>query len=290
MSPGTSLPRSSPWLAGSPWKQPTRPRAPFCLPRVLTPQGAGAGAWEGAGFKTTRALPLGRRRWRRARREPRDTHRAAAAPPGPERKAREATQVPPQRRRKFESRSGKGPRLPAAPAHRQPLGGWGAASCERGPRGPQPARAFPVPSRKSGPSRAGAATGGGRETGRADQEFFQWVETWAGGWNPAIGGLAGAGGNLAALRAGNRGKSCDGGGRVRTLLMINSAGGASARPRRCAPGGTLPAREPPRRAKTRRRKWGGGRGGHPGVTDLISRPPKRAPEGLTPILRTGKVL
>ena len=122
MSPGTSLPRSSPWLGGSPWKQPTRPRAPFCLPRVLTPQGAGAGAWEGAGFKTTRALPLGRRRWRRARREPRDTHRAAAAPPGPERKAREATQVPPQRRRKFESRSGKGPRLPAAPAHRQPLG------------------------------------------------------------------------------------------------------------------------------------------------------------------------
>nr|XP_042109062.1 putative HTLV-1-related endogenous sequence [Ovis aries] len=173
--------------------------------------------------KSPRALPLGRRHWRRARREPRDTHRAPAAPPGPERKAREATQVPPQRRRKFESRSGKGPRLPAAPAHRQPLGCRGAASCERGPRGPQPARAFPVLSRKSGPSRAGAASGGGRETGRADQEFFQWVETRAGGWNPAIGSLAGAGGNLAALRAGTRGKSWDGGGGARALLMINAA-------------------------------------------------------------------
>lgn len=231
-----------------------------------------------------RALSLGRRRGRSARREPRNTHRAAAAPPAPERKAREATQVPPQRRHKFESRSGKGPRLPAAPAHRQPLGGRGAASCERGPRGPQPALAFPAPSRKSGPSRAGAATGGGRETGRADQEFFQWVETRAGCWNPAIGGLAGAGGNLAALRAGSRGKGCDcgggGGGGARALLMIYAAGGARARPRRCAPGGTLAAPEPPRRAETQRRTWGGGRGGPPAVTDLISPPPKRAPDGL----------
>lgn len=188
--------------------------------------------------KSPRALPLGRRHWRRARREPRDTHRAPAAPPGPERKAREATQVPPQRRRKFESRSGKGPRLPAAPAHRQPLGCRGAASCERGPRGPQPARAFPVLSRKSGPSRAGAASGGGRETGRADQEFFQWVETRAGGWNPAIGSLAGAGGNLAALRAGTRGKSWDGGGGARALLMINAAGGVRARRKATRPGVT----------------------------------------------------
>lgn len=186
--------------------------------------------------KSPRALPLGRRHWRRARREPRDTHRAPAAPPGPERKAREATQVPPQRRRKFESRSGKGPRLPAAPAHRQPLGCRGAASCERGPRGPQPARAFPVLSRKSGPSRAGAASGGGRETGRADQEFFQWVETRAGGWNPAIGSLAGAGGNLAALRAGTRGKSWDRGGGARALLMINAAGGVRARRKATRPG------------------------------------------------------
>ena len=62
MSPGTSLPRSSPGPGRSPWKQPTRPGAPFCLLRVLTPQGAGAGAWEGAGFTTagTAAGPAAR--------------------------------------------------------------------------------------------------------------------------------------------------------------------------------------------------------------------------------------
>lgn len=105
-------------------------------------------------------LPPRRLHWQRARGATRDTHRAVVASPGPERQAREATQMQPQSEREFESRSGKGPRLRAVPAHCQPLGGRGAASCERGPPGPQPARAFPAPGRKSGPSREGAAAGG----------------------------------------------------------------------------------------------------------------------------------
>lgn len=44
-------------------------------------------------------------------------------PAGSARTARKATQVPPRREREFENRSRKGLRLPAAPAHCQPLCG-----------------------------------------------------------------------------------------------------------------------------------------------------------------------
>ena len=242
MSPCTSLPRSSPRPGRSPWEEPTWPRAPLCRAESSLRRRLGRVPGRAGASKPLQALPLGPLRPQRTRGEPTDTHRAAAARLDPERTAREATQVPPQRGREFECRSGKGPRLPATPAHRQPLGGRGAASCERGPRGPQPARAFQRPAGSRGRAERQQPREG---TGRADQEFFQWVETRASDWNPAIGGSAGDGGNLAALRAGTRGKGCGGGRGACAPLMINARGwgeraapAVSARPNASRPRAT----------------------------------------------------
>ncbi|TKC50850.1 hypothetical protein EI555_020450, partial [Monodon monoceros] len=87
---------------GSPWEEPTRPRAPLCRAESSPRRGLGRVPGRARASKPLRALPLGPLRPQRTRGEPTDTHRAAAARLDPERTAREATQVPPQRGREFE--------------------------------------------------------------------------------------------------------------------------------------------------------------------------------------------
>lgn len=220
MSPCTSLPRSGPLPGG---RLGRRQRGPG--PSSAAPSPHPAGGWsEGPGVGR-RGSRRGSRRchWRRERGEARATHRTVAAPLGPARSAREAAQVRPRRGREFESRSRQWLRLPAAPAHcpapRLP-GTRPAAGAAPGDPSPRAPSQRPAGSRGRA-SAAGAAAGGRREGG-AGQEFFQWVETRARRWNPAIGGSAGTRGNFATRRAGARGKG------DRAPLMINPAGGASA--------------------------------------------------------------
>lgn len=126
--------------------------------------------------------------------------------------------MPRRRGREFESRSRKRLRLPAAPAHCQPLGP-GRGQLQARPRGTPLNAPLPSARQEVGAEPPLQREGGERE-GEADQEFFLWVETGR-GWNPAIGGFAGAWGNFAAQRPGAGGKGC-GGGWAPERLMINA--------------------------------------------------------------------
>lgn len=110
--------------------------------------------------------------------------------------------MPWRRGREFESRSREGLRLPAVPAHCQPLG-RGRGQLQAQPPG-TPARAgFPAPGRKSGPTQC---CGGREGRGRGGPGIFPVGGDWGCAWNPAIGGSAGARGNSAAGRRGAAGQ------------------------------------------------------------------------------------
>lgn len=116
--------------------------------------------------------------------------------------ARWAVQVAPGRGREFESRSRKGLRLQAAPAHCQRVGGPGRGQLRARPLGIPVRARLPRARQEVGAERSPGCGGreGGSEGG-ADQEFFQWVETWARGWNPANWKLGGGRGAFAGTRA-----------------------------------------------------------------------------------------
>lgn len=213
MSPYTSL---QPWTGrvalGGARAPPSPPRSPLrglsgCPRRV----GVSERIW---------ALPLCGRHWQRTKGERRGTHRVVATGQVPHaRRKRLAAQVPRLRGREFESRSRKRQRLPAAPAHCQPLGPgtWPAASTAPGDPSPRTASQRPAGSR----GRTPAATGGREEGGRGGPGIFTVGGDSGRGWNPAIGGYARGRGNFAALRAGSGGKGC-GGGWASEQLMINA--------------------------------------------------------------------
>lgn len=209
--PCASLSRSGP-LPASPGK---RPRSPG--PSSAAPSPHPAGSWgEGPGGWGPRS-GSGRGHWPKERREARATHRAVAAPPGPARSAREAAQVRPRRRREFESRSRQGLRLPAAPAHGPaPRLPRTRPAADAAPGDPSPRAPFQRRAGSRGRASGAGAAAGGRRAGGAGQEFFQWVETRAGRWNPAIGGFAGTRRTFATRRAAARGEGDP------AQLMINA--------------------------------------------------------------------
>ena len=218
------LPRSGPLPGG---RLGRRQRGPG--PSSAAPSPHPAGGWsEGPGVGRGGSRRGSRRcHWRWERGEARATHRTVAAPLGPARSAREAAQVRPRRGREFESRSRQWLRLPAAPAHcPAPRLSRTRPAADAAPGDPSPRAPSQRPAGSRGRASAAGAAAGGRREGGAGQEFFQWVETRARRWNPAIGGSAGTRGNFATRRAGARGKG------DRAPLMINPAGGASAPPGR----------------------------------------------------------
>lgn len=118
------------------------------------------------------------------------------------RRARGAAQVAPRSGLKFESRSRKPQKSPAAPAHRWPPRGPSLRPL-RAPDSwdPRNAHGSPAPGRKLRPNGVQAAAGGregeeeGESQGGADQECFQWVETALAAaiqQLAALGGLGGA--------------------------------------------------------------------------------------------------
>lgn len=262
MSPCTSFPRSSPG--------PGEPTLPQALLAARSPHPAGGcagvpggwGTWNGSGHGPS-ADSTGRGRA--------EGHSPSGGRrPGPARTTQKAAQVPRLRGREFESRSRKRLRLPAAPAHCQPLGP-GRGQLQALPPG-TPARA-PVPSARQ---EVGAEPGlqPEEERGRGGPGMFP----VGGDSGPAgiqqLAAPQGARGNFAALRAGARGEGC-GGGWAPERLMINACrwGKRAARCQPCR-----------KRAEALRGSLAAARykeargGGDPGVTDLISLPPERAPD------------
>lgn len=140
--------------------------------------------------------------------------------PGPARATQEAAQVPRRRGREFESRSRKRLRLPAAPAHCQPLGP-GRGQLQARPRGTPVSAPLPSARQEVGAEPRLQREGGEREGGRGGPGIFPVGGDSGRGWNPAIGGFAGARGNFAAQRTGAGGKGC-GGGWAPERLMINA--------------------------------------------------------------------
>lgn len=118
------------------------------------------------------------------------------------RRARGAAQVAPRSGLKFESRSRKPQKSPAAPAHRWPPRGPSLRPL-RAPDSwdPRNAHGSPAPGRKLRPNGVQAAAGGreggrggGRESGRGGPGMFPVGGDCARGCDPAIGGSGGVGG------------------------------------------------------------------------------------------------
>lgn len=242
-SPCKSPPRSSPEPGGSPWKEPRQPGASLRRPSPRPhPRGAGRASRERGGPRSDSghccsAGCLGRGRGGSRRTLTKRRPSAGSRTPG-------ARGCPVRRRRgrEFESRSRKGPRLPAAPAHCQPL----AAPGDSGLRGSQ---------RPAG-SRGRAGCSGREGRGRGGPGIF-----------PVGGDSAAAGIQQLAARRGP--------GKLRGAASGSRGGegcGGS-----CAAGGPRRARAAPGQpqcSQSRTRTWWG----HPGVTYLIAPPPDGAPD------------
>lgn len=196
---------------------------------------------------------------------------SSGRPPGPARTAREASQVRRRGRgREFESRSRKGLRLPAAPAHCQPFGGPGRCQGRdqlraRPPRTPSPCARLP-----SARQEVGAEPGLRREGGEREGRSRNFSSGWRLGpllessnWR-----LRGGLGSFPALRAVAGGKGCSGGG-ARARLMVNAHRWSGHGAPRCRSRSAPAAPGQPRFSKIQRCTWWRSTGCH----ILISPPP-----------------